>query len=191
MKKVSLIVASLALVLLASCGSSSSETQNADNDSLFNDDDVMFAQMMIPHHEQAIEMADIALDPSVGASAEIVSLATQIKNAQDPEISQMMNLLTKWSMPMSADADMDHGSSMDGMLSIAELDELATLTGSEFDTRWALAMIAHHEGALAMANEVLASGSNAEISALARLIVEGQTSEIETLRLLANNVAPY
>lgn len=190
MKKVSLIVASLALGLLASCGSSSSETQNADNESLFNDDDVMFAQMMIPHHEQAIEMADIALDPSVGASAEIVSLATQIKNAQDPEISQMMNLLTKWSMPMSADADMDHGSSMDGMLSIAELDELATLTGSEFDTRWALAMISHHEGALAMANEVLASGSNAEISALARLIVEGQTSEIETLRLLANNVAP-
>lgn len=182
MKKYLFIIVAVFLGLLAGCGSSSNDSATTAE---FNDDDVMFAQMMIPHHEQAIEMADIALDPSVGASAEIVSLATQIKNAQDPEISQMMNLLTKWNMPMTADADMDHGSMMDGMLSVEELDELGTLTGSEFDSRWALAMIAHHEGALAMANDVLASGLNAEISALARLIVEGQTSEIETLKLLA------
>lgn len=57
----------------------------------FNDDDVMFSQMMIPHHEQAIEMSDIALDPTVGASDVVKGLATQIKGAQDPEISQMKN----------------------------------------------------------------------------------------------------
>ena len=65
------------LTLLAACGSSTSS--NAVTTTIestvdivgFNDDDVMFAQMMVPHHEQAIEMADIALDPSVEASKAI------------------------------------------------------------------------------------------------------------------------
>ena len=59
----------------------------------FNAADVMFAQGMIPHHQQAIEMADMALDPSVGAGPEVVDLAARIKAGQDPEIDQMTALL--------------------------------------------------------------------------------------------------
>ena len=200
MKKLTLTVVALttAALLLGACGSSdmgSMDMGSSDSSSMdmgysipesadFNDADVMFAQMMIPHHEQAIEMSDIALDPNTGASAAIIALATQIKGAQDPEISQMKNLLTTWGMPMEM-GSMDHSSMMDGMLSLEEMDTLGQLKGAEFDKAWAKGMIAHHEGAIAMANDVLANGKNSEILALANAVVSGQSTEIETLKPLA------
>ena len=144
----------------------------------------MFAQLMIPHHEQAIEMSDIALDPNTGASAAVIALATQIKGAQDPEISQMKSLLTTWSKPREM-GSMDHSSMMDGMLSLEDMDSLGQLKGAEFDKAWAKGMIGHHEGAIKMANDVLAKGKNSEILALAQAVVSGQTAEIETLKPLA------
>ena len=177
-----------AALLLGACGShdmGSSDMGNSIPESAdFNDADVMFAQMMIPHHEQAIEMSDIALDPNTGASAAIIALATQIKGAQDPEISQMKNLLTTWGMPMEM-SSMDHSSMMDGMLSLEEMDTLGQLKGAEFDKAWAKGMIAHHEGAITMANDVLANGKNSEILALANAVVSGQSAEIKTLKPLA------
>lgn len=141
--------------------------------------------MMIPHHEQAIEMADMALDPTVGASADIVALATQIKNAQDPEIAQMTSLLQGWKKPLTADdSDMDHSSMMSGMLSAEDMEKLGALTGAAFDEAWAAGMIAHHEGAVEMAQDVLADGSNTEVRTLAQAIVSTQTAEIATLRAL-------
>jgi uncharacterized protein (DUF305 family) len=185
-------------LLLGACGSSdmgSMDMGSSDSSSVdmgysipesadFNDADVMFAQMMIPHHEQAIEMSDIALDPNTGASAAVIALATQIKGAQDPEISQMKNLLTTWGMPMEM-GSMDHSSMMDGMLSLEDMDSLGQLKGAEFDKAWAKGMIAHHEGAIAMANDVLANGKNSEILALANAVVSGQSTEIEILKPLA------
>ena len=200
MKKLTLTVVALttAALLLGACGSSdmgSMDMGSSDSSSMdmgysipesadFNDADVMFAQMMIPHHEQAIEMSDIALDPNTGASAAIIALATQIKGAQDPEISQMKNLLTTWGMPTDM-GSMDHSSMMDGMLSLEEMDTLGQLKGAEFDKAWAKGMIAHHEGAIEMANDVLANGKNSEILALANAVVSGQSTEIETLKPLA------
>lgn len=150
----------------------------------FNDADVMFAQMMIPHHEQAIEMSDIALDPTIGAGAKVADLATRIKNAQDPEITQMRNLLTSWGQSETADDSVDHSSMMQGMLTIDELDALGTLKGTAFDAEWARAMIAHHEGAVDMAEEVIAQGVNADIRTLANAIVAAQQAEIEELKSL-------
>ena len=190
MKKLALTTVALAVaaLLLGACGShdmGSMDTGDSTQESAdFNDADVMFAQQMIPHHEQAIEMSDIALDPNTGASAAVIALATQIKGAQDPEISQMKNLLTTWGMPMEM-GSMDHSSMMDGMLSLEEMDTLGQLKGAEFDKAWAKGMITHHEGAIKMANDVLAHGKNSEILALANAVVSGQTAEIETLKPLA------
>lgn len=195
MKKLTLTAVALttAALLLGACGSSDSSSMDSGSldmgDSIpesadFNAADVMFAQMRIPHHEQAIEMSDIALDPNTGASAAVIALATQIKGAQDPEISQMKNLLTTWGKTTEM-GPMDNSSMMDGVLSLEEMDSLGQLKGAEFDKAWAKGMIAHHEGAIAMANNVLANGKNSEILALAHAVVSGQTAEIETLKTLA------
>lgn len=189
--KIRLAIGLSATLLLAACGSSSSdsntntpEVENSASATGFNDADVMFAQMMIPHHEQAIEMSDMALDPTTQASKEIIDLATQIKAAQDPEIKQMKDLLTAWAQPLTADADMDHGSMMDGMLSMDDMDKLGALKGPEFDYFWAQSMIAHHEGAIDMAEVVLADGTNAEALALAKEIVSAQATEIDILKAI-------
>ena len=189
--KIRLAIGLSATLLLAACGSSSSdsntntpEVENSASATGFNDADVMFAQMMIPHHEQAIEMSDMALDPTTQASQEIIDLATQIKAAQDPEIQQMKDLLTAWAQPLTADADMDHGSMMDGMLSLEDMDKLGALKGPEFDYFWAQSMIAHHEGAIEMAEVVLADGTNAEALALAKEIVTAQSTEIDILKTI-------
>jgi len=177
------ILGTAMVVVLAACGSGGSDSAASD-EAAFNDADVMFAQMMIPHHEQAIEMSDIALDPTVGAGEKVRELATEIKGAQDPEITQMKDLLTAWAQPLTADGDVDHSSMMGGMMTADELTQLGMKVGPEFDAAWASAMIAHHEGAIDMAETVLADGKNAETLELARAIISAQQAEIEILRLL-------
>jgi uncharacterized protein (DUF305 family) len=192
MKKTLSLMAVALVAVLAACGSNSSDTAGGSDattasttaTNTFNNADVMFAQMMIPHHEQAIEMSDMALDPTMGASEEILDLATQIKDAQDPEITQMKSLLMAWNKPEAADSGMDHSSMMSGMMSSDEMAELGKKMGKDFDVAWAEAMIAHHEGAIEMANTVLDDGTNADIRALAQAVIKGQQAEIETLRSL-------
>ena len=170
---------------LASCGGSST-AESGDTSAVvsadFNDDDVMFAQMMIPHHEQAIEMSDIALDPTIGAGEAVKNLATKIKAAQDPEIQQMTGLLTSWKKSLTMDESMDHSDMMSGMLSAEELSRLSTLRGAEFDRAWLTGMIAHHEGAVDMAEAVLADGKNASVRDLAKIIIQGQAAEIAEMK---------
>lgn len=144
----------------------------------------MFAQMMIPHHEQAIEMSDMALDPTIGASQQVRDLATQIKNAQDPEIKLMKDWLTSWGKPLSPDDGMDHSSMMSGMLSTDDLAQLGTLSGASFDKAWIEAMIAHHKGAVDMANDVVSGGSDGQVRELAQGIISSQQAEIELLNKL-------
>ena len=94
MKRAIIALGFLSIAILSGCGQSSN-SETAD----FNDADVMFAQMMIPHHEQAIEMSEIALDPASGASAAIQDLAIRIRDAQDPEIELMKGFLATWVHP--------------------------------------------------------------------------------------------
>ncbi|MDA2966296.1 MAG: DUF305 domain-containing protein [Actinomycetota bacterium] len=161
----------------------STETDATGSESSFNDADVMFAQMMIPHHEQAIELADMALDPTLMAGEQVKTLAAQIKSAQDPEIDLMTQWLTDWDRPLM-DMSEEHDMSMDGMLSVDEIAALGELTGAEFDQAWAASMIAHHKGAIKMAETVKEDGKSTPVKDLANLIMQEQQSEITVLETL-------
>jgi uncharacterized protein (DUF305 family) len=118
--------------------------------------DATFAQMMIPHHEQAIEMARLA--PSRSTDPEVLALAREIEAAQQPEI----DLMTRWLIAWGADVAFDHSDhDMAGMASDGDLATLAASTGGGFDRRFLTLMIAHHEGALTMAEPVRSSGDPA------------------------------
>ena len=194
MKLQKVLLAVIAATTAVAIGGCSSTKESND---LFNDADAMFAQMMIPHHEQAIVLAEIAENPTSGASPEVTSLAAQISSAQGSEIELMKSFLTQWDVPVVEPGSMDHssmdhssgnhGSKMKGMLSVEELAKLSTLSGKVFDKEWMLAMIAHHEGAIEMAQTVEQSGKNLEVQALAKTIISGQQVEIDQMKsMLAN-----
>ena len=144
----------------------------------FNDADVAFAQGMIPHHQQAVMMADLAADSA--SSQEVKDLAAQIKAAQDPEISKMTGWLKDWNQPtqMSGMDSMD----MTGMMSDTQMADLKAASGAEFDMMFLEMMIEHHNGAIEMANTEISDGKNPEAIALAKAIVKAQTAEIETMQ---------
>lgn len=143
---------------------------------------------MIPHHQQAVELADLALEANSAAGPKIVQLAQQIRDGQEPEIKQMTALLIQWNQPLDSHAAMGHESEMEGMLSEQEMMNLASLTGSEFDNAWIAAMTIHHQGAIAMASVAANDGINPGIKALTAAIIEVQQREIETLQTLS--IAP-
>ena len=150
-----------------------------------NDADIEFAQGMIAHHEQAVEMAEIALDPNRQASAEVIDLATRIQAAQEPEIEQMTAWLTAAGESITMDLGEGHDmSSMEGMMTAEQMDALAVATGSEFDTMWLEMMIAHHEGAISQSQTVKANGSNPDVLALADQIIAAQQGEISEMQAL-------
>lgn len=144
--------------------------------------DAMFAQMMIPHHEQAVEMATLA--ETRASSPEIKELAAEIKAAQQPEIDQMTAWLEEWGMPVMSgmDAMGEHGGhGMSGMLTDEQLQQLADASGPEFDRLFAEFMIEHHEGAIDMAEDVVDS-KDPRVAALAAEIIETQAAEIAQLQ---------
>ena len=150
-----------------------------------NDADIEFAQGMIAHHEQAVEMAEIALDPNRQASAEVIDLATRIQAAQEPEIEQMTAWLTAAGESITMDMSEGHDmSSMEGMMTAEQMDGLAVATGAEFDTMWLEMMIAHHEGAISQSQTVKANGSNPDVLALADQIITAQQGEIAEMQAL-------
>lgn len=141
--------------------------------------DAMFLQMMIPHHEQAVEMSILAETNS--SNPEVLALAARIKAAQGPEIELMTKLLTDAGQAMM----MDHSMGDSGMMSMDEMTALAAATGNEFDVLFLSGMIAHHEGAIDMTNPVTDS-ENIEVKKLAENIITSQTAEIaEMTKLLA------
>lgn len=143
----------------------------------FSARDLMFARMMIPHHEQAIEMSDLA--PSRTTTREVLDLAAEIRAAQQPEIEQMQGWLGEDDDTGMDDMDMP----MSGLLSDAEMSALAAASGEEFDRLYLEGMIAHHEGAISMAQSILDS-ANPEVRQLGENIVESQTAEIARMRQL-------
>lgn len=150
--------------------------------------DTEFAQMMIVHHEGAIEMAELAV--ATAASAEVRALGERIAAAQGPEIETMFGWLETWGEDLPAEADMGgmghEGMQMEGMDQEAVMAELSGLSGVEFDRRFLELMIEHHRGAIVMAEEERGEGENAEAVRLAGTIIDDQTAEITEMTNLLN-----
>ncbi len=189
-----------AALLLAGCsGSSDSSASDAASPaaqassaavSAGSEADITFAQLMIPHHEQAVQMADMALNQAT--TPEVQQLAQQIREAQDPEIAQMRGWLKAWGAPeqMGGMDGMDHGSmdmggqSADGMMSDEDMNALMDAQGADFDQMWLAMMIEHHKGAIQMARTVKEQSQNPEVTVLADAIISGQQAEISTMEQL-------
>jgi len=151
---------------------------------LVNDADVTFAQDMIPHHQQAVVMAEMAADQA--DSEEVRQLAADIQAAQGPEIDTMSGWLESWGEDVPEDmSGMDAGMAMGdmpGMMTTEQMDELMSASGAAFDQMFLTMMIAHHEGAIEMARTEQAEGENPDAVDLAAQIEAQQTAEIATMR---------
>jgi len=145
-----------------------------------NQADIMFAQMMIPHHAQAVEMSDIVL-AKPGLPAEITALATKIKDAQTPEIETMTGWLESWNAPVMGDHS---GHGMSGMVDDDGIDKLKAASGADAVRLFLEQMIGHHEGAVDMAQQEIGAGKYPESIQLARDIVAAQESEIAEMKEL-------
>lgn len=150
----------------------------------FNDADVAFAQMMIPHHRQAVQMSDMLLAKS-GIDPDVTRLAQQIKNAQQPEIDTMTGWLTSWGKSVDGGmGDMSHGG---GLMSQDKMKQLEAADAAEGPRLFLEGMIEHHQGAVTMAETEIESGKYPDAVKLAQSIVDTQTAEIKTMQVLLAN----
>ena len=193
-------VAVAAGLVLAGCGNKTDGPEagpKSNQASPHNKADVEFAQQMIPHHEQALDMAKLA--PTRAESEEVKDLAADIEAAQDPEIQTMTGWLHEWEEEVPSevgghtmdensmkdeDSMMDEGSMDEGMMSDDDMAELEKATGAAFDRMFLTMMIEHHEGAITMAKDEQRDGKNVDAIELARQIESAQTAEIKLMQTL-------
>jgi uncharacterized protein (DUF305 family) len=162
----------------SSAGATAAPGTNAD---AHNDADVMFAQHMIPHHQQAIEMSDTLLAKQ-GVDPRVTDLANQIKAAQGPEIQQMQGWLTQWHSPVIPPMAGHDMPGMQGMMSGADMTALKGAQAAEAAKLFLTQMIAHHEGAITMAQKEIKDGQYPAAIELANAIVTAQQREIDTMK---------
>jgi uncharacterized protein (DUF305 family) len=184
-------VLAAAALTLAACGddgmsgmdhsASSSPDQGATGGATgINNADITFAQGMIPHHRQAVEMSELAATRA--ADAEVKELAQQIRGAQDPEIATMTGWLEKWGEPLPSEMG-GHSMSghVDGMMTADEMADLENAQGAEFDRLFLTLMIKHHKGAIAMAQTEQKDGADPATRELAGEIIKAQKAEIQLM----------
>jgi uncharacterized protein (DUF305 family) len=133
--------------------------------------------MMIPHHAQAVQMSDIVLAKN-GIPAQVTALAGRIKAAQGPEIEKMEGWLKEWNEPVG----MSGGHAMDGMVDNGDLKKLEAAQGPEAAKLFLTHMIAHHQGAVAMAQKEGTDGMNSEALRLGQDIMAAQEAEIKEMQ---------
>lgn len=143
----------------------------------FNDADVMFLQMMYPHHAQAIDMSKLVADRS--QDQQVITLAQNIEKAQGPEMTKMTDLLQSVGKPAPSTEPSGH---MTGMMSTEQMTSLEALSGPAFDRMWLQMMIDHHEGAIDMSNTELQDGINPDAKEMAQAIIANQQAEITQMR---------
>ncbi|MEX5270153.1 DUF305 domain-containing protein [Kocuria sabuli] len=151
-----------------------------------NDADVVFAQMMIPHHEQAVRMSEVLLGKD-GVPQDVRDLAERVARTQEPEIERMQAMLTAWDAP--ADAGAGHGGHGSGMVDEEGMDRLREAgEGPEAAVLYLERMTQHHEGAVDMARDQVEQGANPEAVELARQVVEAQEAEIREMATMLEQV---
>ncbi|MGV0108940.1 DUF305 domain-containing protein [Arthrobacter sp. CP30] len=174
-----------------SAEASAAASSDASNEAMaeHNDADVMFAQMMIPHHRQAVEMSEMIL-ANDGIDSQVTDLATTIKDAQGPEIETMAGWLKAWGESMEPEGGMeghDMGS-MGGMMSEEQMSELESAESVEASRMFLESMTAHHEGAIDMAQDEIDHGQNPDPVELAETIVKTQQAEIDQMQQLLSTL---
>jgi uncharacterized protein (DUF305 family) len=151
----------------------------------FNAADVTFATNMIPHHQQALEMAEFAATKA--ANAQVKELAGRIQKAQDPEIATMSGWLREWGQPVpTASGSGGHAgtghSGMPGMMSDQEMKDLMAASGADVDRMFLQMMVRHHQGAIEMALTEQQRGKYPDAKKLAEKIAADQTAEINEMQ---------
>ena len=171
------LVALIMVMALTGCSKDASKGMDHEGHSSMasgelSSDDIMFLQMMIPHHQQAIDMSDLALTKS--SDSELLALAKDIRDGQGAEIVKMK----AWLAGANAGMDPGHsmGDSMGGMLSDSELAALKAATGKSFDLLWLKGMTGHHDGAIDMA-AMIEDADNDEIKSFGQAIVTSQSAQ--------------
>ena len=208
-----LAATTLTLTTLSACSNDDTDSSATDSPAdaqvseQHNDADVEFATEMIPHHAQAIVMAEMAEDRA--DSQDVQDLAADIKAAQGPEIDMLSTMLETWGedVPepgagmggmggmdhgaasdnmddMDGDRDSGDGSGMPGMMSSGDMSDLEDAAGMDFDEMFLQMMIEHHEGAIEMAQTERADGENPQAIDLAKDIEAAQTQEIDKMKEL-------
>lgn len=189
----------LAAVALAACGSNDTaevaapqgagESSTAGGgegiDAAHNDVDAMFVSGMIPHHEGAVSMAELAEERA--QSPEVKDLARRIAAAQEPEIELMQEMAAAWDVELDEGGGHAGHSGMDSHSGMDMGDDTAALEGregAEFDRAFLTSMIEHHEGAIPMSREVLDEGENPQAKKLAAQIIDVQEREIAEMEQL-------
>lgn len=161
---------SVPLFFLASPGPAVESSSGSD----FNNADVMFMNMMIIHHDQAIEMAELA--PNRTDNGEILALSRNISESQRAENSQMAEWLEELGYQRPR-----NGHRMAGMATEEEMEKLRESKGREFDLLFSELMIAHHRGGIRMAQTFIERGHNPELIEMEKNMVKTQQAEIERM----------
>lgn len=127
----------------------------------YTEADVRFMQGMIPHHAQALVMAELV--PARSTRKDLSLLAKRIRASQQDEILLMQNWLrARLKQVPNGSSGHAHGGIMPGMLTEAQLTELEKASGAEFDKLFVQFMIRHHTGALSMVEKLFADGGGQE-----------------------------
>ena len=192
-RTLALVAVPVTALTLAACGSSSSAGSSGSTPSdgmsmskdsgmsgmKHNQADITFASQMIPHHQQAVDMAGLVASRS--SNSQVRSLAAKISAAQAPEIATMTSWLKAWNQPTP---EAMNGMDMPGMMTMAQMKKLAGASGQTFDRLFLTMMVAHHTSAIAMAQQEQSGGQDAMAKELAGKIVKDQTAEIAEIKTI-------
>jgi uncharacterized protein (DUF305 family) len=187
MLKTSLISAVAAIVVLTGCAndSGSASASASPGASAFNDTDIMFVQMMLPHHDQAVSMSDLLLDKQ-GLDPEVAALARQIRDAQQAEIGTMNGWFEAMGRPQVEEGP--HHGGLEGMLDEHEMQQLDEANARDGQRLFLEGMIKHHIGAIEMAKKEVADGQHPGAVDLANNIATTQQQEIDLMTDLLTKI---